>query len=295
MNLRATKIVICGPTASGKSALALQLARRLDAAIVNFDSQQVYEEIPIISAQPTKYQQQNIPHYLYSVISGKTASNVADWLRMAIDVVETIPMDKPIIFVGGTGLYLNALLNGLSPIPEIPTEVRRHVRNLSFADVALQLAHPDANDQRMRRRLEVKLATGKDIEEFYKQPVKHYFNPLDFAIYNITVPRETTYASINHRFDWIIDNGGLEEIQMLDNKSYSLDLPIMKACGVKEIISYLNNCITLEQAKENAKQATRNYAKRQMTWFRHKLPSHKIDLEKISVDLILKDLENLSS
>ena len=296
MDLRATKIVICGPTASGKSKLAFELAKEIDGVIINFDSQQVYRELPIISSQPSLDQQEAVKHYLYSVVSGREGFSVATWLEMANEVIDRIPFGQPMIFVGGTGLYLNALLHGLSPIPNIDDNVRDAVRNMSMEEVILQLDESSnlagKNSFRMRRRLEVKMATGKDIEEFYTANNNHRFKPIEFDIYNLNVPRETTYTSINQRFDSMLDNGGLNEIKLLNANNFNPTLPIMKACGVPQVMDYLNGLQTLETAVLKAKQSTRNYAKRQMTWFRHQLPDHKINLGEISVALILKHLKN---
>ncbi len=324
-------IIICGPTASGKSALAIQLAQKIGAVIINADSQQVYKEIPILSAQPSIEEQSLVPHYLFGEIPGNQVFNTAIWLEK---VKLAIKNHQSSIIVGGTGLYLNALFNGLSPIPNIPAEIREKARKMEKSQLVEELgAKADGNTNRMRRNLEVKLATGKYIDEFYGVDNNHEFKPEDFIILNLNVSRETIYANIDRRFLAMLENGAIEEVQNLLTLNYSPSLPIMKAVGVPEIKAYLeseagaepamsprsgasserqeprtgrnnkfeagaepamsvaeqqpiggaaaphggnNKFVSRETMASTAQQKSRNYAKRQMTWFRNQLPVHRI-------------------
>jgi len=281
MHIKNQKIIICGPTASGKSALAVQLAQNLGAVIVNSDSQQVYREIPILSAQPTEEEKQVAPHYLFGVVSGAEGCNVAKWLEM----VKTLPETrKPVIYTGGTGMYLNALVRGLSAIPEIPPEIRERVRGMEVDEVAAALGdRADGNTQRMRRALEVWLATGKHIEEFHEEA-----KPAgdDFTIFNLIVSRETIYENINSRFLKMIEAGAVEEVRKLVAMKLDPALPVMKACGVPELAAYLRGEVKLEEAITRAQQVSRNYAKRQMTWFRHQLGKEAISIASFDEILI---------
>ena len=172
-------------------------------------------------------------------------------------------------------MYLSALLNGLSPIPEIPLEIRSRVREMSVEKIAAELGRKaDGNPNRMRRNLEVKLATGKYIEEFHNRVSTP---PNSFVILNMNVSRETIYNNIDRRFELMVKSGAIEEVRALLKYNYPVNFPVMKAVGVSEIKSYLDKEISFDEAVQKAQQRSRNYAKRQMTWFRNQI-SEKIDV-----------------
>ena len=279
-------IVICGPTASGKSAIAFSLAQKIGAVIINADSQQIYREIPILSAQPTQGEMQSVPHELYGVMNGDEVCTVAKWLELVTDKITNAK--QPVLVVGGTGMYLNALFNGLSKVPEAPNEVRGRVRCMDLVEVAEKLGDKaDGNNQRMRRALEVYLATGRHLSDWHKEPNDHIFSPEDFTISDISVSRGNLYDKINRRFDIMVENGAIGEVKNLVAQNYDKAAPIMKACGVPELSSYLQGGMSLEVALDKAKQMSRNYAKRQITWFKNQMPAHKVS---ISPDISEKDL-----
>jgi len=222
-------------------------------------------------------EKQLAPHYLFGEISGDEEFNVAIWLEKVKSKIKN--QKSKIIIVGGTGMYLNALFHGLSPIPEIPADIREKVRAMDKAELLGQLGeHGDGNTNRMRRNLEVKLATGKYIGEFHEGDNGHSFKPEDFTILNMNVSRETIYDNINKRFVSMVENGAIEEVRQLLRHGYSPARSVMKAVGVAEIKAYLGGEISLAVAVEKASQRSRNYAKRQMTWFRNQLPANKIDV-----------------
>ena len=176
-------IVISGPTASGKTALALEIAQKFGAVIINADSQQVYREIPILSAQPTAKEKQLVPHFMFGEIAGNEEFNVAIWLEK---VSKLIQANHRSVIVGGTGMYLNTLFNGLSTIPKIPEEIRKEARALTKEQLLKRLGeNGDGNTNRMRRNLEVKLATGKYINEFHAADKTHLYTPENFVMFHV--------------------------------------------------------------------------------------------------------------
>lgn len=214
------------------------------------------------------------PHKLFGFISGAESFDVATWL----DLVKKEVIPNAII-VGGTGLYFNALFHGLSPIPNIPSAIRDQVRAMDNDEVAKLLGDKaDGNPQRMKRALEVKLATGKEISEWHKITTLHPYSPDDFVVLNLNVSRETIYQNINNRFLKMIESGAVEEVEQILKMDLDANLPVMKAVGVPEISSWLKGEVSREIAIETAQQKSRNYAKRQMTWFRNSMPENKIDI-----------------
>jgi tRNA dimethylallyltransferase len=285
--MRFKHIIICGPTGSGKSALALRIAQKISGVIINADSQQIYKELPILSAQPPEEDKKLIPHHLYGVMSGAELCTVAKWLDLAMAKINR----QKSILVGGTGLYFHALMNGLSPIPEPSAEIRRKVRDMEIEEVARLMGEEyDGNYQRMRRALEVKLSTDTSIKEWQKMKPEHPYKPSDFLILNVSVPRETIYQNINSRLLVQVEQGALDEVRELLKMDLDPELPIMKALGVPEFKNYFEGKMSLEDAITKAQQKIRNYAKRQMTWFRNQLPEHKIDFSPNPSDKELDEI-----
>ncbi len=263
--------IIAGPTASGKTSLSLQLAKRLNGQIINADSIQVYEDVPLLTARPTLEETAEIPHHLFGYLDAFAVSNVHDWLQRLPDLVDSI--DTP-IFVGGTGLYLKILTEGLSPIPDIDDEIRQKVRQMSVEE--LQKIVPDApfsDPQRLMRAAEVKQATGKTLQWWYEQPTTPILKNVEFKVITLLPPREKLYAQCNYRFEQMMSQGVLHQVIELLNKNPKKTGGVFQALGVADLIDFIEAQKSLEKAIEHAQQITRNYAKRQMTWFRHQLKS----------------------
>ena len=258
--------VIMGPTASGKSGLAVRLAKAKKSCVVNADSMQIYRDLSIISARPTPAEMAGIPHLLYGYADAWTQGSVQDWLNR---VVPVLTETRDPVVVGGTGLYLSALINGMNDIPEIDESVRQTVRALDIEAVRAQVRDcPYTDPQRLRRALEVQLSTGKPLSFFLNQPKKKPIEA-DFNIIFLNPPRTSLYDNCTRRFDQMIQEGGIEEVRALLRLKPTGG--VLKAIGVPEIISYIKGEITQETMREQALLATRHYAKRQITWFKHQI------------------------
>ena len=268
--------LIAGPTACGKSALALRLARERDGMIINADSMQVYRELRILSARPTLEEEAQAPHRLYGHVSGGEDYSVARWL---LDATREIGVcwaaEKLPIICGGTGLYFMALEQGLSDVPPIPAMVREKWRGFG-GDAHAELAQRDAimaerlkpkDRQRIIRALEVIEATGRSLSEWQGRGQEGTFlNDIKVERHFVDVPREELYVRAEHRFDLMMERGALDEVRGLPN--LPLEQPMMKAIGVPELRACLRGEISLDEAIAKAKTATRHYIKRQMTWWR---------------------------
>ena len=264
-------IVIAGATASGKSELALRLAKKKDGCIVNGDSIQVYEDIPLLTARPTEKEMAGVKHYLYGYLNCHQNSTVLSWLEKVADVLKN---NLHPIVVGGTGMYLDALINGINEIPDVPIDVREYVRQMPLETIKKQVSECSAVDpQRLRRALEVQLATGKTLAWFQKQPRKKYIQA-DYVKIWLNPPRDILYERCNTRFLKMIDQGAMDQVEALNKK-----MPvggITKAIGYNQITSFLNGQMNREEMIASATQATRNYAKRQITWFKNQLKADYI-------------------
>jgi len=277
-------IVIGGPTACGKSGLALAIAENFDGIIVNADAIQVYRDLRILTARPTEEEEKRIPHRLYGILDAKESCSAGTWQALALKEIENIQnIGKLPIIVGGTGLYLKALTEGIAPIPKIPLSVRKSVREfyseVGKAEFYTQFTKKDPitaariqpNDaQRLMRAWEVMEATGKSISLWQEEKMQ---SPnLKFTMVVGTPLRETLYAACDKRIFNMISDGVLEEVKALmirfQNEKFN-NLPVFKAIAFKEFSSYLAGDTTLDIAITKAQQQTRRYAKRQMTWFRN--------------------------
>ena len=261
--------IIAGPTASGKSKLALDLAEKLKGEIVNADAFQVYQGLQILTARPTPSEMRGIPHHLYGYVDNFSQEDVAGWVQKAASVISKI---KTPIVVGGTGLYISVLMNGLSPIPDVSPEVRQKVRAMTPEEVfsKLKKGNVPRDIQRQRRALEVLLETGRPIDYFQGLPPKKYLEA-DFKSVVILPPREKLYAKIETRLIQMINQNIVGEVQNLLNSSATGG--VTKAIGVKELTDFIEKKCDLKTASERILLATRHYAKRQMTWFRHQMPA----------------------
>lgn len=274
-------LAVVGPTGSGKSELALFLAENLSGEIVNFDSLQVYQELNIGTAKPSKKDMERIPHHLYDFLKLEEEINAAKFIQLADKVIkEILERNKVPILVGGTGLYLRALEYGLFPL-EIPLEIRERVRkrceeNLKEAYEELKKLDPcyaqkiSSKDKvRISRALEVIYTTSKPFSSFHDEnPFFKKEKRYEILKIGLKLPRKKLYERINNRVIKMIKEGWIEEVKVLLDKGHSPLLKPFKAIGYKHIISYLKGEISLEKAIELIQRDTRHYAKRQITWFK---------------------------
>ena len=278
--------VIAGPTASGKSHLALQMAEYLHGEIINADSLQVYRDVPLLTAQPSDEDKQQAPHHLYAYLGATERENCYEWLQRAVEVVKNI--ETP-IFVGGTGLYLKALTEGLASLPDIPDDIRTRVRQMPLDEVLAQLPNDSLRDpQRARRALEVFLASGHWPSYFHNQPKKPGLTA-DFYTIFIEPDRQTLYQRIDARFQQMVEQGALDQVRDLLRANPQKTGGVFQALGVKELSEVVEQGADLDTACARAAQATRHYAKRQLTWFRHQMAFKKI-IEKSDICAIKKYL-----
>jgi tRNA dimethylallyltransferase len=277
--------LIAGPTASGKSALALRLAATTGAEIINADSMQLYADLRVLTARPSLEAETRARHHLYGVADAAETWSVGAWLRAATKALaEIAAQGRPAIVVGGTGLYFSALTQGLAEVPAIPDDIRADVRERlerlgedAFRQ-ALALADPEAaarispgDRQRLARAMEVATATGRSLTDWQASTTP----PLAPDAYRALVldpPRDALYARCDARLGAMAAEGGLEEVAALIARRLDPELPAMKALGVREFARHLTGELTLDQALGLARQETRRYAKRQITWFRNQTP-----------------------
>jgi tRNA dimethylallyltransferase len=274
-------LLIAGPTASGKSALAQMLAKKLDGVIVNADSMQIYQDLRILSARPSRQEEQSLPHQLYGHINGAVNYSVGHYLE---EVKPLLAGERPLIFVGGTGLYFKAMLEGLSDIPPVPDEVRAHIRaayeHAPTADIhaALRSRDPLAAEHvrptdrlRTLRALEVFEATGLSIRAWRERKAPALLGGQLVRKLFLWPDRAALYRAIDQRFEAMIKQGALEEVELLAERQLDPLLPVMRAHGVPSLIAFLKGEMTLEAAIVKGQADTRHYAKRQLTWFRHQM------------------------
>lgn len=279
--------LIAGPTASGKSDLAITLAHAIrrhgrDAAIINADSAQVYADLQVLSARPDPAEMGQVEHRLFGTWDGATACSAADWAAAAATEIARAHAAGIIpILVGGTGLYMRTLLDGIAPVPAIDPQVRDDVRAMPLADayLALQSADPDraallnpADSTRIARALEVVRSTGHPLAHWQARKEGGIGDSIHLAPAILLPDRDWLYARCDLRFSHMIERGAVAEVERLLARQLSPDLPVMRAIGVPEIAGWLGGELTREQAIEAGQQATRNYAKRQYTWFRRQPP-----------------------
>ncbi len=273
--------LIAGPTASGKSALALRLAERTGGEIVNADALQLYRGLRVLTARPSPEDEARAPHHLFGVADAADGWSVGRWLTAAREVLEQI--EGPAIVVGGTGLYFKALTEGLADIPAIPAKIREAVAERFEAQgeaafrADLAKSDPEAaariapgDRQRLTRAAEVFEATGKPLSTWQAETEGALAD--DWRAVILAPPREALYARCGARFAEMIEHGALEEVRTLTARGLDPAQPAMKAVGVRELASHLAGETSLEEATAAAAQETRRFAKRQMTWFRNQTP-----------------------
>lgn len=278
-------ILITGPTASGKSALALSLARQHDGVVINADSMQVYDVLRVLTARPSDDEMAGIPHHLYGHVDPRRSYSTGEWLRETSALLADLKdQGRMPVIVGGTGLYFKALTGGLSDMPEIPAEIREHWRSRLVTDgagalhavlverdpeVADRLAVEDG--QRVVRALEVLEATGQSITTFQDKAGPVVIDPLRARKIVVLPDRSVLHDRINKRFEMMLDQGAIEEVEALLSLELSPDMPAMKAIGVSQIAAMLQGSLSKAEVIALSSAATRQYAKRQMTWFRNQM------------------------
>jgi tRNA dimethylallyltransferase len=297
MAIRPPLVVIAGPTASGKSALGLALAQQIQGVVVNADSAQIYRDLRVLSAAPSKVELNQAEHRLYGVQDGALPCSAAEWAAMARKEIDDIQRSGGCpILVGGTGLYLRTLLDGIAPVPAIDPEVRERVRTGTVEEnrAKLQSLDPEAaarlkpaDTARINRALEVILSTGRTLSEWQKQREGGIAAEVDLRPIILLPPRKWLYARCDERFARMIDEGAVSEVEALIARKLNPNLPVMRAIGVRELSDYLLGQGSLDEAIAGGQQATRRYAKRQYTWFAHQPPPEWPRFkEALDVDLL---------
>jgi tRNA dimethylallyltransferase len=271
-----TALLIAGPTASGKSALARRLAAERNGVVINADSMQVYRELRILSARPSDAEEAEVPHRLYGHVSGADTYSVGHWLDDAeTEITRCWEQGQLPIICGGTGLYFLALTRGIAEIPRIPQEAKEKWRSfagslhdaLSQRDPASAARLHPSDRQRLIRALEVFDVTGQTLTDWHKAAESRApLRDVSLERLFLDVERDVLYARAEYRFDLMMEQGALEEVQRLP--AIPASQPVMKAIGVPELQGFLRQQMTLEKAMTDAKTATRNYIKRQLTWWR---------------------------
>jgi tRNA dimethylallyltransferase len=279
-------VLIAGPTASGKSALALELAQQAGGVVINADSMQVYRDLRIITARPTREDEARVPHRLYGHVDAAVNFSAGAWLTDAAKTLDEAQAQGRLpIFIGGTGLYFKALTAGFSLVPPIPAEVRDGVRVRLERDgveaLHAELARRDAraaerlkprDRTRIARALEVIEATGRSLLDWHREGPSPLLPKDSFSALFLAPDRDELYARIDARFDAMLGAGALKEVERLAARQLDPLLPAMKAHGVPAMIRHLHGEISVEEAATIGRADTRHYAKRQFTWFRHQLP-----------------------
>ena len=274
--------LIAGPTASGKSRRALDLAEATGAVIVNADSQQLYADLRVVTARPSREEEMRLPHHLYGVADAAEAWSVGRWTRSVMPLLEDFrARGRPVLIVGGTGLYFAALTKGLADIPDVPAAAREEAMalfdtegeapfrlRLATLDAAAEAAIEAGDRQRLTRAWAVARATGRSLSD-WRASTRPLLAPGSHGRLVIEPDRETLYAACDARVDGMVAHGALDEVRALLARDLDPALPALKAVGVRELAAHLDHRLTLAEATDAMKQATRNYAKRQLTWFRN--------------------------
>lgn len=281
-------LLIAGPTASGKSAVALDVAARADGEIINADSMQVYRDLRILTARPSREDEARLPHHLYGFMDASTACSAAHWARIAVQEIEAVWTRGHLpVVVGGTGLYFKALTEGLSAIPDIPG-INREAARVFVEELGPEAAHAHLADrdpktasgikpsdpQRISRALEVLAATGRGLADWQETPAEPVLEADFVKVVLMPDKRDLTKRS-DARFEQMMEQGALEEVERLRAWNLDPDLPIMKAVGVPPLMAHLRGEISLKEAIAQGQGQTRRYIKRQLTWARTQMVSCK--------------------
>ena len=273
-------IIIAGPTCVGKSAIAIALAKKINGVILNADSVQVYKNLKILSARPSEEEIQDIPHFLYGYVDGYNNFSVADWLFDLKTALKKVQLSKKVpIIVGGSGLYINAVINGLSKIPDI-SEDNKNLSLNKFNEIGFErfmqlnsqidseFVKINSDKQRLLRAYSVFLQTEKNMTFWHKQPREGKLEKNILSIF-INSERKLIYKNCDFRFDKMLEKGALAEVENLWKIKIDRSLPISKSLGVKWLLRYLDKSISYKDAVNLSKRDTRRFVKRQFTWFNH--------------------------
>ncbi|WP_336963362.1 tRNA (adenosine(37)-N6)-dimethylallyltransferase MiaA [Sphingobium aquiterrae] len=274
--------LIAGPTASGKSALALAVAEATGGTVINADASQVYADLPILSAAPTPEEMARAPHRLFGHIDGSLACSAARWAADArAEIADAHAQGRLPILAGGTGLYIRTLLDGIAPVPEIDPEIRADVRALPVAQAHAALAREDsqaaarlnpADSTRVARALEVVRSTGTTLGQWQQRKMGGIGDGITLTPLLLLPPRDWLVARCDMRFEAMVDGGAVDEVRALIARRLAPDLPVMRAIGVREIAAWIAGDIDRDTMVERGRIATRQYAKRQYTWFTNQPP-----------------------
>ena len=271
---------IVGPTAIGKSDLALRIAQHINGEIINADSMQVYKNLNILTARPQKQDLKKIKHHLYGHIEGFNRYNVSNWCNESLKIIKKNNNKKSLIFVGGTGMYIDKLINGLFNIPTIPEKLKKQsekeLNKLGINKFYEEVIKVDkeatikinSNDSiRLRRIWEIFMHTKIPMSTWTKKNEKKFIQNDDYYLYLFLPNREKNYERVNNRFVKMVESGAINEVKSLLKLNLDKSLPIMKAHGVPELSSYIMNDGELEECIKDGQKVTRNYVKRQHTWW----------------------------
>jgi tRNA dimethylallyltransferase len=271
--------MLYGPTASGKSALALAIAREFPIVIINADAMQSYRDLRIITARPSTEEEAAAPHALYGTLDAAEHGHVADWIgRVRSAIAEARADGRHPLLVGGTGMYMHALAEGIHDVPPIPPEIRHALHAMPPEERLARLREKDpvaathlkaGDTQRIFRALEVVEATGKPLAKWQSGPKTNPIPDAECRVFTLLPERATIYAKINTRFEAMMDDGAIDEVEALMARNLPATLPIMRAHGVPEIMAMLRGEMPKSDAIAQAQQNTRHYAKRQLTWARN--------------------------
>jgi tRNA dimethylallyltransferase len=278
---RPVVVVVAGPTASGKSALALDIAEAFGGTVINADALQLYKNLRVLSARPSPVEEARAPHRLYGVLEGAEAASAGRWRALALAAVEeSLSQGRLPVLCGGTGLYIKALKEGIAPTPPVPKEARDAaealfheiggealLRRLKESDPETAAALRPSDRQRLVRAWSLLVSSGKGLAAWRKEEGQE---PAPYRFFDVilTPPRDWLVARCDARFDRMLEEGALDEVKALIAEELPADRPVMKAIGVPELSAYLSGELSFEEARARAQAATRRYAKRQMTWLR---------------------------
>jgi tRNA dimethylallyltransferase len=294
--------LIAGPTASGKSALALTLAERHNGTIINADSAQVYRDLRVLSARPSREEEARAPHRLFGHIDATDDHNAARWASEArAEIAAAHETGRLPILVGGTGLYLRTLLDGIAPVPDIDPAIRAEIRALTVgeAHAALRIADPvaaarlnPADTTRVARALEVVRSTGRILADWQATRIGGIGGDIALLPTILLPPRDWLHQRCDRRLAMMFDEGAIDEVRALTARGdVPPDAPVMRAIGVREIAAMLGGDLDREAALEAARIATRQYAKRQYTWFRNQPPADWRRTQETQTDKIIYNIE----
>ena len=292
-------IVIGGPTGVGKTSLSIKLAKILDAVIINCDSMQIYKHMDIGTAKITEKEKEGVEHYMFDIVEPIDRYNVGDYYRDVNSLLKKFEKDnRNVILVGGTGLYINSIVRGLSKLPEADLNIRNSLEKLSTEELyeklkeldeeAAKEIHPN-NRVRVERAVEVCLLTGNKFSKLNKLNIKD--NNYNFIQIALERDRKILYDRIDYRVELMIENGLIEEAKDIYEK-YNSEKNKIKAIGYKELFDYFDGLISVDEAIEIIKKESRHYAKRQFTWFKGDADYKWFDLGQITEDEIIKKILN---